>query len=71
MVQKFDRPVLSADERAYLRGAADPLAKARRTLEDLQRIGINVEADLAQVDMVEQIRAGLIDQFGKNRPRTV
>lgn len=68
MVQKFTDPVLSADERAVLRGAADPLKRARGVLEKLENIGFDVADDLAQVDHAEQLRSGLLDQFGRARP---
>ena len=71
MVQRFDDPVLTADERAFLRGAAEPLARARGTLEKLAAIGIDVTDDLAQLDAQEQIRAGLLANFTARRPRRV
>lgn len=68
MVQDFSRPVLSAEDRAYLTNAAKPFKTARKTLEDLQAIGFDVSADLALADLAEQQRAGLLRQFGARRP---
>lgn len=69
MVQKFDMPTLTTDEKALLQAAADPLARAKTVLDRLEAIGVDVTDHRAQLDQVEQLRSGLLQQFGANRPR--
>lgn len=68
MVQQFNDPTINPDERAYLISAADPLKVAKRTLDKLDAIGFDVSADRELVERTEQQRAGLLKQFGVNRP---
>lgn len=69
MVQDFSRPVLSNTDKAYLKGAQKPLQVAREVLNDLKEIGLDVEDDLATVENIENVRAGLLDRFSTKQPR--
>lgn len=68
MVQQFNDPVITSDERSFLVSAAEPLKVARRTLDKLEGIGFDVSADRELVDRTEAQRAGLLKQFGALRP---
>lgn len=69
MVQKFDRPTLTTDEKAILSGVKDPLKVAREVLQDLASIGVPVEEEMATVEQAEQTRDGLTRLFSTQRPR--
>jgi len=69
MTMKFDMPTLTAEEKALLTSASDPVKRAQLVLDKLARIGVDTSEHQARVDQVEQLRAGLLTEFGSQRPR--
>ena len=69
MVNDFSRPTLSNEDKALLRGEAKLFRTAREVLNDLKEIGLPVDDELATVDAVENVRAGLLDRFSTKTPR--
>ena len=71
MVQRFDEPVLSAEQKALLQNMGDPLKAAKRTLEKLATAGFDVTDDMIHLEAVNAQREGLLSQFSRRTARRV